>query len=417
MCDIFQFSVLIGMGWKVILPDRYFKPVEKKIHEIAGSVGDWIPDEGGLMSGKTGLACFYAYYSDWSGNRVFDGLVADLIEQALNPAAGHNPRFPFSDGLSGIGWLIDHFSSTGLTNWDAATVFNDLDPHLYEHMMSEIRSGHFDYLHGALGTALYFLRHPRNEKYQSFLSDLVKALHEIAVKDTDGSIKWLSVLDQDANKTGYNLSLSHGLSSIILILAKIHAEKISDKLTGELLRDSMAYLEKQKLPSDKYLSVFPSWAVESTEELRHSRLAWCYGDLGIGFAFLASGSIFPESMFKSDGLNLLTKTSHRRDPEENAVYDAGICHGAAGLALIYNILYQKTCMDCFREAAIYWLDICLNMASHNDGIAGYKAWYHPEFGGWKRTAGILDGASGIGLALMSFISDREPLWAQSLLLV
>ncbi len=71
----------------------------------------------------------------------------------------------------------------------------------------------------------------------------------------------------------------------------------------------------------------------------------------------------------------------------------------------------------YEDAALHWLDVCLNMAFHKDGLAGYKSWYHPEYGGWKNTAGLLEGVSGIGLVLMSFISAKEPSWARSLLLI
>jgi len=405
------------MGWKVFLPDSYVKTVENKIHEIAGSLGDRIPDEDGLMGGKAGMACFYAYYADWSGNRVFDSLVAELIEQSLNPASGQVPDLRFSNGLSGVAWLISKFSSSGMISWDTASVFDELDTHLYTYMMEEMRVGHYDYLHGALGIALYFLRQPKNEKYRSYLEELVSALDKCAEKEADGSVKWVSLLNEKNNHTGYNLSLSHGLASIILILSRIYAEGIAKKKSRLLIEGCFKYIEKQTLPLGEYLSVFPSWAKESMKEIDHSRLAWCYGDPGIGLAYMQAGDIFPGSAYELDGLHVLLYTTQRKDVKDNSVHDAGICHGAAGLALLYNVLYQKTALTTFKETAIYWLDICLNMAGHDDGIAGYKAWYHPDHGGWTSTAGLLDGVSGIGLSLMSFVADREPEWAESLLLL
>jgi len=233
----------------------------------------------------------------------------------------------------------------------------------------------------------------------------------------DGSMKWLSILDAEKKIQGYNLSLSHGLSSVILILSLLHEAKISRRISGNLLNGSLKYLDKQKLPPDEYLSMFPSWAIESSEDTRNSRLGWCYGDLGIGIACMEAGAFLPGTKYKLDGLNILFNAANRKDPMENSVFDAGICHGASGVALIYNILYQKTELETFKEAAIYWLDICLNMAFHKDGIAGYKTWFAPEYGGWKNTPGLLEGCCGIGLVMLSFISEREPLWTRSLLLI
>ncbi len=417
MCDIFRFSVLIDMGWKVFLPDRYIRPVENKIREIAGSLGNRIPNEGGLIGGKAGLACFYAYYADWSGDRVFDSLVADLIEQALNPASGHVPELRFSSGMSGVTWLIHNLSANGLSCWDTASVFDELDTHLYTYMISEMKSGHYDYLHGALGVALYFLRQPKNERYRIYLTELLSVLSGIANREHDGALKWISVLDEKKKKEGYNLSLSHGMASVMLILSKIHAEGIAEDATDKLIRGGLKYIDKQKLPPGKSISAFPSWALESMEEDSHSRLAWCYGDLGIGLAYLRAGDVLASSAYQLDGLNLLLETTKRREPGDNHVFDAGICHGAAGLALVYNVLYQETELNSFKDASLYWLDLCLGMASHDDGIAGYKAWHHPDFGGWKASSGLLDGAAGIGLSLLSFVSERKPEWAASLLVL
>ncbi|MCK4569958.1 MAG: lanthionine synthetase C family protein [Bacteroidales bacterium] len=391
--------------------------MENKIHEIAGSIATCVPDEGGMMGGKAGLACFCAYYADWSGDQAFNGLAADLIEKALNPAAGRFPGYKFSDGLSGIAWLVHHLSSSGLMNLESASIFDELDPYLYRFMITEVKSGHYDYLHGALGTALYFLRQPKNEKYRAHLATLVVELEKTVENEPDGGLKWLSVLDSETQKTGYNLSLSHGLASIIIVLSKIMKEGILNETCERLIRGSFRYLEKQKLDPGKYRSSFPSWAKESSDDMHSSRLAWCYGDLGIGLAYLEAAALFPGTSYRLDGLDILGKTALRKDPGENNVVDAGICHGASGLALFYNILSQKTKQNVFEDAALHWMDVCLNMAIHKDGLAGYKSWYLPAYGGWKNTEGLLEGITGIGLVLLLFISNREPGWARSLLLI
>jgi hypothetical protein len=48
------------MGWKVFLPDRYIKPAEQKIHEIAervGSCGRWAPEWEGWVGALLFLLC------------------------------------------------------------------------------------------------------------------------------------------------------------------------------------------------------------------------------------------------------------------------------------------------------------------------------------------------------------------------
>ena len=56
------------------------------------------------------------------------------------------------------------------------------------------------------------------------------------------------------------------------------------------------------------------------------------------------------------------------------------------------------------------------MAIFDDGIAGFKFWKTKELGGWKNEFALLDGVTGVGLALISAISDIEPKWDECLLL-
>ncbi|MEN8224879.1 MAG: lanthionine synthetase C family protein [Bacteroidota bacterium] len=404
------------MGWEVFLSEKCSERAEAKVHEIAEALVGMEVQNGGLMSGAAGLACFYAYYADWTGDLLFDRLVAEVLDQALNPPAGLFPGPKFSDGLAGIAWIIDHLKSKGLLTYDISGIFDQLDPVLYDFMMKEIADGRYDYLHGALGIALYFLRDTENRKYSSYLEELVKELHAHAQADADGSIRWHSVLDADSGLKGTNLSLSHGMASIIIVLSRIRDAGIAQERCESLIEGGLKFMQKQRLAKDKHISIFPSWALENEKEPHYSRLAWCYGDLGIGMAYLRAGQLQSNSGHAMEGMDILIKSSGRKDLQENKVHDAGICHGAAGLALIYNFLYQRSERKVFMEAGLHWLDVLLNMAVHEDGIAGYKAWYHPEYGGWTATGGLLEGASGIGLVLLSFLSDTEPSWGRSLLL-
>ena len=300
-------------------------------------------------------------------------------------------------------------------NFDAQEVLSKLDPLLEQHMMAEIGEGHYDYLHGALGYVLYFLNGPAAGKTE-LLASVMTELDRIAIKEADGSIKWRSVLDEDKGLEGFNLSLSHGLASIMIILSKIMSLGIEVDLCKKLLLGSYKYLRKQQLKGPGFASVYPSWALESLDEPSNSRMAWCYGDLGIAMACHTVGRTMNDRAIARHGDELLLSSCARKEPELNNVHDAGICHGAAGIALIYNAVYQKMPNDQIKEAAGHWLDECLKMDIHKNGIAGYSAWYHPQYGGWVKTPGLLEGAAGIGLALMSFLSTKDPAWKEALLL-
>jgi lantibiotic modifying enzyme len=115
-------------------------------------------------------------------------------------------------------------------------------------------------------------------------------------------------------------------------------------------------------------------------------------------------------------LDILLHTTTRTNPVKEKVSDGGFCHGSSGIAHIYNRLYQATEINIFKDAAIYWLHDTLDKAKFIDGIAGYKTWHTPKYGGWIMHTGLLEGVSGIGLVLLSAVGDIEPKWDECLLL-
>lgn len=404
------------MKWKVFLPDRSREAVETKIHELAHELVVANVNESGLMGGAAGVACFFAYYADWTGNLHFKGLAEELVEQTLNPPASRFPGYSFSNGYAGIAWAIRHLKDASLIDPDAEPVFGRLNNPLADHMAMEIRNGHYDYLHGALGIALYFLQRPADLHYHKILVQLLDEIERLAIEEEGGGLKWLSVLDPVTKLNGYNLSLSHGSASIMIILSKLVEAGISIDKCRELINGSYKYLRKQKLKGGKHLSYYPSWALESTVDPANSRMAWCYGDIGIALACMAAGKAIGDRSILQHGEELLMRSSMRKDLTENRVMDAGLCHGTAGLALIFNFECQRTGKTEFKEAASYWLTECLKMDDHTDGIAGYKALYHQQYGGWVKVPGLLEGAAGIGLTLMTFVNQRYPGWGKALLL-
>jgi hypothetical protein len=107
-----------------------------------------------------------------------------------------------------------------------------------------------------------------------------------------------------------------------------------------------------------------------------------------------------------------------RPPAMSGVVDAGLCHGAAGLAHVFNRLFQASGEERLAAAARQWFRHVLEMPAHPDGIAGFAAWTHTDASGWHwhPDRGFLTGAAGIGLALMAAVGAQEPAWDRVLLL-
>ena len=74
-------------------------------------------------------------------------------------------------------------------------------------------------------------------------------------------------------------------------------------------------------------------------------------------------------------------------------------------------------MPEFKDAADYWFEQTLKMATFEDGLAGFKTLYMPDSKpNWVNEYGFLTGVTGIGLALLTYYYEMEPTWDECLLL-
>jgi len=210
--------------------------------------------------------------------------------------------------------------------------------------------------------------------------------------------------------------MSHGIASIISILSKIYAHNLNKLKSGKMLIEAVNYLLFYQQDIKEYSSCFPNIVSLKNHKKNNSRLAWCYGDLGIGIALLNTANNINDNTLREEAIGILLHSARRKDLKENNVLDAGVCHGTAGIAHIFNRAYRYTQIEEFKVASEYWFGQTLKMAKFEDGLAGFKTWRTPEYGGWQNEYGLLQGIAGIGLSMISAISDIEPKWDECLLL-
>lgn len=404
------------MMWEAILNNKIIK---NKISEVANILEKGIKniDNKYLVSGKTGISLFFFYYAKYKNEQKYYEKGFELISEVFDEINKGFNYHTFSGGLAGIGWTINHLSKNDFIDADTDEILANIDVFLSKTMLNDIKKGNYDFLHGAIGTGLYFLNRLPDKKACHFLNQLIDELDNISEKNADGTIKWEAILDREKGTTGYNLCLAHGMASIIIFLSKAYKQNIHKEKALDLIKGAVKFILQNKQDTNKYISNFPSWIEKNKQNHgRNSRLAWCYGDLGIGISLYQTAKIIKNQDLEKEAIEILLHSAKRRDLKENMVVDAGLCHGTASIAHIYNRMYHYTGIEIFKESAIYWFNETIKMAKFEDGFAGYKAWRTPDYGGWTNEAGLLEGIAGIGLSFISAISEIEPKWDESFLL-
>lgn len=367
----------------------------------------------GLLGGRVGLALFFFYYAKYQSDQDAYDKGYEIIESVIGNTVKYKQSNRFSDGLAGIGWSILHLANNDFIDIEGLSLFTNLNEVLYDAMMKEFSNGYYDYLHGALGIGIFFLEQKDRGSVYKYLESIVLELDRLSINDS-GNTKWES--RNTDNNLVVNISLSHGMASIIVLLSKLFERGILKEKTERLLIGAVNYLISQKLDSKQYNSLYPNLALESLTEVYSSRLAWCYGDLGIANALFFASKALDNEIWRSEALSIFYHSAQRRDLSQNLVYDAAFCHGASGIGHIFNRMYSETKDSDFLDAANYWFSKVIELASFKDGIAGFKSYAYRNEGSWRNEERLLEGVAGTGLALISKVSDIEPKWDSAFLL-
>lgn len=198
-----------------------------------------------------------------------------------------------------------------------------------------------------------------------------------------------------------DLGLSHGIAGLIAATAA------SARVDSSRHRSLRALCE-ELIESGLHTREGPAWA-SSQEKTEPARVAWCYGTPGISVAlFEAADVLGDESIAELASrsvarLSLIERSAWR-------VEDYGICHGLAGIALCLG-----ACMT-YAGAELQPLvdDVVRALIRGFDERSrfGYRSFVRPaqEF---ADDPGLLMGAAGVALSLLTLAGVADPSWARS----
>ena len=406
----------------IILSIANSRNVKAKIDEIAKALCNNAHSglrNNTLSAGQIGLSIFLCNYLKLVNQIQYQNTANQFLGSTIKELTNSHHLHTFSSGISGICWGINYLRQNNLVSLgpNVLDFLNGFDQYIFDGSNRDFQENNYDFLHGGLGAGIYFFELLPDTFARQVIETIVDNLNRMAEK-AGNDVAWggyaFRLNAKDEMIFEYNLGLSHGIPSIIVFLSKCVEQNINPQLCNSLLEGSVKWLLKQQNPQE-FNAMFPYAIRRDKESIRETRLAWCYGDLGIASALRQAGMATNNEEWKEKAIEIMLHAAKRRDLKENGVMDAGICHGTAGIAHIFNRFYQATGREEFKETAIYWIEETLKMATWEDGIAGFKSWQGEERG-WQNNYGLLEGTAGIGLVLLAAISYIEPKWDRCLLL-
>lgn len=361
------------------------------------------PDVG---RGSAGAALLFAELAAESGSAADAETALVFLDASLEQASEERPNALLYPGTVGVGWTLAYLEG-GLVDPDPDE--NDVDA-LVAHALSSGTWPSNDLIRGVAGCGVYLVERGRP-------ADLVvERLTEMSVTTADGVTWWVDPATCLPDRAAafpegyYDLGIAHGQAGVIALLAHLVARGDDD--ARPLLEGATQWLLAQRLPDGMDHGRYPSIVAADPRPRGGSRLAWCYGDPGVAVGLYAAGRALGDEAIVKEAVDTAYAAAARPD-DEAGVVDAPLCHGSAGLLHIFNRLWQQTGDERLAEAARHWFDVALAQRRPSEPVAGYGAMRPPQGGGeftYEPLAGFLEGATGVALAMLSAVIERETGW-------
>ena len=387
-------------------------------HGMPTSVG--VTKSATLASGRAGLALFYAYRARASLRESDDQTASLLLDQAAETVESIRMPPGLFEGFTGVAWAFEHLLGER-NDLQSEEINEEIDNVLGSWLDESPWSNTYDLISGLAGLGVYSLERLPRPIAAECIESVVDRLQETARSERAGLSwwtrpEWLDPWSRQRYPGGYHdLGVAHGIPGIVAFLARVCSSGVASRKARTLLEGSVAWLLDQRCEETQG-SRYASFAGPGIE-LHPARSAWCYGDPGIASVLMIAARCSGNLAWEREAIDLARQSAHR-PMGETRVVDPGLCHGAAGLAHIYNRLYQATGDTEFRDAATAWFERALAFRHPGRGIAGFSAWNPIDAEGslgWCADPGLLTGAAGVGLALLAATTDVPPDWDRVML--
>src|SRR5215467_8197813 len=422
-------------NWEPILEGLLADSALESIRAIATDIikidptkrADFLPTQSALL---------FAYLARMEPSAEWQDRAVDCLNLTIERGSPsfHHWNLGLYGGLSEVGWTIEHVTQV-LTQSDAYTKIQAdnyhtedsdtedpiaaIDGLLNRRLEQRSLAGVYDLISGLVGMGVYCLERLPRKSAVCGIEHIVQDLEKLAERSLPG-VTWFTppehVPKQQLKQfpSGYyNLGVAHGVPGIVSFLSQVVTAGVEAKRAQALLEGSVEWLTAQQRPPQAQSRY--SYCCLPGQDGGDSRLAWCYGDLGIAATLVLSSRLVAKPEWETAGTALMDRCVAW--PVDRAgVYDAALCHGALGVAHIFNRAYQHDNNETYRNAARVWFEHGLAMRQPGKGVGGFFAWKPEKQPNWDPDPTFLSGSIGIALALLFAIYPVEPEWDRLLLL-
>jgi lantibiotic modifying enzyme len=373
------------------------------ISRIENKIWQSVSDENkiGLLDGLSGIAIFYNYLNEVYENVEYQEKLLIIIDKIDNLISEEIKTFSLCSGLSGYGLVLLTLNDKNIQIDEE--YFESIDLILLEHLNDQFKKNNYDFLHGALGIMLYFL-----ERYKANKTEfLAKILNDFTIQLCNKislDLKGVLIRKTAYNDECYYLGTAHGVSGLINFLIYLADNFNELKIDiSESLKACIYFLKSHKKYESNSKQFYPNLFLTETNTAVNSLLGWCQGDLGISNSFYNAGLFLNDNSLKDEAIELMENTKNI-SLKESKVKDFAICHGSSGILIQYFLASLKLGMDYSKEVEI-WFSVIKEQTKDFEIFLAHKG-----KGEYEDNMGILKGAAGLGVILLTIENGISPNW-------
>ncbi|AXT57443.1 hypothetical protein D1815_17440 [Aquimarina sp. AD1] len=357
----------------------------------------------GLLNGLSGILLFYQELLEsqtFIEKNDLEDKMTYIITKINNIISQKDVLPTMCSGLTGYGIALLRCNKiVNITE----EYFQDIETILVNALKIEEKNDNYDLLHGAIGISLYFAEKyslTKNRKAYVFLDQYFNTL---LTKINNNLNNVIEMREWDGSKA-YYFGLAHGVSGILSHivflsnLLQIKNQKVYDAISALL-----EFLNQYK---GKEIHKYPNF--HNIDQLRtvKSRLAWCQGDIGIGYTMINCGNLLNDTKIIEEGILILEDT-FKIPFNQTGIKDFGICHGSSGIFLQY-FLYIRDRNLSNDKILNFWID---KIEEQTENYQTFKAF---EGKNYIEEINVLEGASGLGLILLALSNKTDLSWVKYL---
>jgi hypothetical protein len=384
---------------------RYLK-IEDKILKIEKNIWDAFSKENriGLYLGLSGVILFYDRLYEAYPVEEFENKLLAVIEKTNELIEEGQSSISLCSGIAGYGIALLRLKNSNIDI--SEDYFESIDDLLLEDFVLLCESNGFDFMHEAMGVAMYYIERYRSNK-NSTVVNVLSVFAEKFISKINNDFKKVLVKSDESRGDYYSLGLAHGVASYLnfLIYLKRHFTALKTDISGTLrvcVDFLVSYKQYENHSKQYYANVFSL----KTKKIIPSRLSWCQGDLGMSNALYNTGDFLNDTILIDEAISLMNNSA-TISFDDSAINDFGVCHGSSGILIQLYLASKKYNIDYSQEIDRWYETLKKQTKNFEEYL-----WFDNRSNQYIPETNLLVGSVGLGLTLLTIENKIDTKWLE-----